>query len=162
MLRDKSLIPLSHQHQHALALCVRLERSLQTGGVDLEAWQVEVAGIFDNEIQFHFGAEEKVLFPAAEKIESLRPLVKHLRSEHGMLRGFFARAQARKLDAASLKTFGETLAQHIRTEERQLFEQIQQLISAEELEVLGAAMDEYFRSSGMPGASCALPQQEPS
>jgi hemerythrin-like domain-containing protein len=27
MLRDKSLIPLSRQHQHALALCVRIERA---------------------------------------------------------------------------------------------------------------------------------------
>ncbi len=158
MLRDKSLVPLSHQHQHALALCVRLERSLQSGGADLEAWQAEVAGIFETEIKFHFGAEEKVLFPAAEKIESLTPLVKHLRSEHGTLRGFFARARARKLDASSLKTFGETLAQHIRTEERQLFEQMQQMIPREELARLGAAMDEYFRSSGMPGASCAIRQ----
>ena len=29
MLRDRNLIPLSHQHQHALALCVRLDRALQ-------------------------------------------------------------------------------------------------------------------------------------
>ncbi len=156
MLRDKSLIPLSHQHQHALALCVRLERSLQSGGADLDAWQAEVTRIFADEITFHFGAEEKFLFPAAEKIESLLPLVKHLRSEHGTLRGFFARAEARKLDAAALKTFGETLAQHIRTEERQLFERMQQLIPAEELAGLGAAMDNYFRSSGMPGATCEI------
>ena len=27
MLRDKSLIPLSHQHQRALALCVRIDRA---------------------------------------------------------------------------------------------------------------------------------------
>ncbi len=158
MLRDKSLIPLSHQHQHALALCVRLQRSLEAGGVDLDAWQNEVAGIFESEIKFHFGAEEKVLFPAAERIESLNPLVKHLRSEHGTLRGFFARAQARKLDAPSLKTFGETLAQHIRTEERELFEQMQQLIPGEELARLGTAMDDYFRATSMPGPSCALPQ----
>ena len=97
-----------------------------------------------------------MLFPAAEKFENLLPLIKHLRSEHGTLRGFFARAEARKLDAAALKTFGETLAQHIRTEERQLFEQMQQLIPAEQLARLGAAMDDYFRSSGMPGATCEL------
>ncbi len=158
MLRDKSLIPLSHQHQHALALCVRLERTLQAGDADLDAWQNEVAGIFENEIKFHFAAEERVLFPAAEKIESLNPLVKHLRSEHGTLRGFFARAEARKLDAVSLRTFGETLTQHIRTEERELFEQMQRLIPGEELARLGAAMDDYFRASGMPGPGCALPQ----
>jgi hypothetical protein len=30
MLRDKGLIPLSRQHQHALALCVRIERASPT------------------------------------------------------------------------------------------------------------------------------------
>ena len=28
MLRDNNLIPLSHQHQHALALCVQIDRAL--------------------------------------------------------------------------------------------------------------------------------------
>ena len=27
MLRDKNLVPLSRQHQHALALCVRINRA---------------------------------------------------------------------------------------------------------------------------------------
>jgi len=39
MLRDKNLIPLSHQHQHALALCVRIERASPISADDLEAWQ---------------------------------------------------------------------------------------------------------------------------
>ena len=63
MLRDKSLIPLSHQHQHALALCVRLERSLQAGAADLDAWQAEVARIFADEITYHFRGGRKSAFP---------------------------------------------------------------------------------------------------
>jgi len=51
MLRDKALIPLSHQHQHCLALCVRLDRALQAGEVDLEAWQAEIQQIFEQEIE---------------------------------------------------------------------------------------------------------------
>jgi hypothetical protein len=62
MLRDPSLIPISHQHQHALSLCVRLERALQAGAADLVAWQLEVHQQYANEVQFHFMAEEKVLF----------------------------------------------------------------------------------------------------
>jgi hemerythrin-like domain-containing protein len=157
MLRDKNLIPLSHQHQHALAMCVRLDRALAKGGADLGAWQEEIAGIWESEIRFHFQAEEKVLFPAAEKCSSLRRLLKQLLSEHETLRGFFERAKMRRLDAAALKAFGETLSQHIRTEERQLFEECQRQMPAEEVARAGAAMDEYFAKSGMPGASCALP-----
>lgn len=161
MLRDKNLIPLSHQHQHALALCVRLERSLAKGDADLAAWQDELVQIYKSEIRFHFEAEEKVLFPAAEKHAPLQPLVRHLLSEHGTLRGFFARAEMKRLDAATLKTFGETLAQHIRTEERQLFEGCQQHMSAEELARTGKTLNHYFTSSGMPDASCQLPSSIP-
>jgi hemerythrin-like domain-containing protein len=157
MLRDKNLIPLSHQHQHALAMCVRLDRALAKGDADLNAWQEEIAGIWESEIRFHFEAEEKVLFPAAEKHAPLQPLVKQLLSEHGTLRGYFARATARRLDAAALQSLVETLAQHIRTEERELFEECQRQMPAAEMARAGAAMDAYFAKSGMPGASCALP-----
>ena len=157
MLRDKNLIPLSHQHQHALAMCVRLDRALANCDADLDTWQEEIAGTWESEIRFHFEAEEKVLFPAAEKYTALGPLLKQLLSEHATLRDFFARAKTRHLDVAALKTFGETLSRHIRTEERQLFEECQRQMPAEELARTGAAMEEYFSKSGMPGASCALP-----
>jgi hemerythrin-like domain-containing protein len=157
MLRDKNLIPLSHQHQHALAMCVRLDRALAKSNADLAAWQEEIAGIWESEIRFHFEAEERVLFPAAEKYPALQPLVQQLIAEHKTLRDFFARAKARQMDAAALKIFGETLSQHIRTEERQLFEECQRQMAADEMSRTGAAMDAYFANSGMPGASCTLP-----
>ncbi|MFZ3211686.1 MAG: hemerythrin domain-containing protein [Terriglobales bacterium] len=157
MLRDKNLIPLSHQHQHALAMCVRLDRALVKGDADLNSWQEEIAGIWESEIRFHFETEEKILFPAADQYASLRPLVKQLLSEHATLRDFFARAQTRRLDATTLPAFVETLAQHIRTEERELFEECQRQMPAAEMARAGAAMDDYFAKSGTPGASCALP-----
>ena len=67
MLRDPSLIPLSRQHQHALALCVRIDRALEASGFDLKTWQEEVEQHFAQEIQFHFAAEEQVLFPKAKR-----------------------------------------------------------------------------------------------
>ncbi len=47
MLRDKSLIPLSRQHQHVLALCVRIDRASPIGNADLAAWQAEIAQLLD-------------------------------------------------------------------------------------------------------------------
>jgi len=157
MLRDKNLIPLSHQHQHALAMCVRLDRALARGDADLNAWQDEIVSMWEREIRFHFQAEEKILFPAAERYALQGALVKHLLSEHATLRDFFSRAQARRLQAADLKIFAETLSQHIRTEERQLFEECQRQMSADEMARTGAAMEDDFANCGMPGASCALP-----
>ncbi len=159
MLRDKNLIPLSHQHQHALALCVRIERSLQAGGKPADWWD-EIARIFDTEIRYHFEAEETILFPACEKYPRLKELVKRLLAEHAVLRGLFASASKKGMDRRQLEAFHRTLSAHIRTEERELFEQCQELMSQEEMNSLGAAMQRYFQSSGMPGAACDL-RREP-
>ena len=73
MLRDKSLIPLSRQHQHALALCVRINRAPLATAREVQAWQAEVEQHFALEIQYHFAAEEKEVFPVAGKVADLVP-----------------------------------------------------------------------------------------
>jgi hemerythrin-like domain-containing protein len=154
MLRDKSLIPLSRQHQHALALCVRLDRAIQAGEVDLEAWQAEIEQIFEQEIAIHFIAEEKELFPAAEKFQELRAVVQELLGEHAALRELFGRAKLRTLEQNNLSAFAAMLAQHIRKEERQLFEGMQKLMGAAELAALGAALETALQGATQ---SCILP-----
>jgi hemerythrin-like domain-containing protein len=141
MLRDPSLIPLSRQHQHALALCVRIDRALQINVVDLDAWQLEVEQQYEQEIGFHFAAEEKVLFPAARRFHELVSLVEELSDEHVHLREHFARAKQRTLDRAELAAFASLLSGHIRKEERQLFEAMQKLVESDELRRIGAALD---------------------
>jgi len=154
MLRDKNLIPLSHQHQHVLALCVRLDRALQAGEVNLEAWQAEIQQLFEQEIAIHFAAEEKELFPAAARFADLQAVVQELVVEHAVLREFFGRAASRSLETGSLQVFVEKLAHHIRKEERQLFEGMQKLMSAQELAALGAALDGSLKDASK---ACVLP-----
>ena len=156
MLRDKSLIPLSHQHQRALALCVRLDRAIQAGEVDLEAWQAEIQQIFEQEIAVHFAAEESDLFPVAARFPELQPLVAELLTGHAVLRDFFSRASARTLHGAGLQALVEKLASHIRKEERQLFEELQKLMTPEEMAKLGVALQQ-----GLANASkaCLVPNQ---
>src|SRR2546427_9291332 len=101
MLRNPNLIPLSRQHQHALALCVRLDRAIRAGEVDLAAWQAEIQQQFESEIAIHFVAEEKELFPAAARYPELLPLVKELLAEHVLLRDCCSRAAGRSLDLQS-------------------------------------------------------------
>jgi hemerythrin-like domain-containing protein len=156
MLRNQNLIPLSRQHQHALALCVRLDRALQADEIDLETWQAEIQQQFESEIGIHFAAEEMELFPVAEKFPQLRALVNELLTEHALLRDYFSRTAARGLDRQSLKKFGEKLAHHIRKEERQLFEGMQKAMSSHELNTLGAALDETLKNASQ---ACALPNQ---
>jgi hemerythrin-like domain-containing protein len=154
MLRDKNLVPLSRQHQHALALCVRLDRAIQAGEINLESWQAEIVQIFEQEIAIHFAAEEKHVFPTAAKFTELQPVVQELLREHVLLRDAFARAHVRGLDRAALSSFAATLPQHIRKEERHLFEGMQQVMSAEQLHTLGVALERALKDAAQ---TCVLP-----
>jgi hemerythrin-like domain-containing protein len=156
MLRDRNLVPLSHQHQQVLALCVRLDRALQAGPVDLASWQEEIRGCYEQEISGHFEAEERVVFPAASEIAELQAIVKDLRREHVELRQFFAKAAERNLALGNLSEFVEKLAHHIRKEERELFEGMQKTMSRQQLAVIGAALDEALKPA--PRA-CSLPRK---
>jgi hemerythrin-like domain-containing protein len=156
MLRDKNLIPLSQQHQHALALCVRLDRALQTGDVQVDAWQAEIQQSFEQEIRVHFAAEEKEVFPAAARFLELHPLIGELLAEHGVLRGLFAQAASRSLGVTGLRRFADALSRHIRREERELFESMQRLMSGEELARLGGALE---RALSEASGACLIPTE---
>ena len=156
MLRDKNLIPLSHQHQHALALCVRIDRAIQAGDPDVRAFEAEIQQIFEQEIQFHFRAEEILIFPAAEKFDELRALVAELLAEHAVLQECAELASRKGFDSVTLQKFAVLLSSHIRKEERQLFERIQQLLSSEVMSVLGTALNAALKSAQ---ETCLLPSE---
>jgi hemerythrin-like domain-containing protein len=156
MLRDPSLIPLSRQHQHALALCVRIDRASPIGDADLAVWQAEIALQFQTEIRIHFAAEENVLFPAARQFEELIPLVEDLLLDHFMLRESFANAEVHKMSATELPAFAQRMSAHIRKEERQLFERLQELMKQEELALLGRLLEEALKDAAQ---ACSLPEE---
>ena len=153
MLRNPNLIPLSHQHQHALALCVRIDRGVNDGD-DLQPWQTEVEQLFQQEIAIHFAAEEKVIFPAAARFPELASLVVELLADHASLRARLSCPG--ELDAGGLRELAQQLSQHIRKEERQLFEGMQQRIGEEELAEIGKVLDKELAAAS---DTCLLPNQ---
>jgi hemerythrin-like domain-containing protein len=156
MLRDQSLIPLSRQHQHALALCVRIDRAAPICESDLAAWRTEVAEHFRTEIGIHFAAEERVLFPAARSFSGLISLVEELQADHLWLREKFAEAERGTLSATGISVFAQRLSTHIRKEERQLFERLQKLMNQEELAALGKDLETVLKEAG---ETCVLPTE---
>jgi hemerythrin-like domain-containing protein len=156
MLRDRSLIPLSHQHQRALALCVRIDRAQPIPVADLDAWQSEIEQHFEQEIKIHFYAEEQVLFPAARQLPELIPLLEDLIADHTALRKSFSQAKAGTMSGETLPAFAQHLSIHIRKEERQLFEQLQELMGSEELTNLGVHLEAALKDASQ---SCILPSQ---
>jgi hypothetical protein len=156
MLRDKNLVPLSRQHQHALALCVRINRAKLATPAEVKAWQSEMRQYFEHEIRFHFAAEEAHLFPAARRFSELTSLVDELIAEHGQLRDYFARASEGTLDQGEVRTFAERLSNHIRREERQLFEGMQGRMDPEELLKIGVLVEGILSTAS---DSCIVPTE---
>ena len=156
MLRDPNLVPLSRQHQHALALCVRINRAALGTPAEVKAWQSEIQQHFEQEIRFHFAAEEEHLFPAARQYPELVALVDELLAEHTQLREYFAQASAGALDGAGVRRFAEILSGHIRKEERQLFEDLQSRMTREALGKIGAQID---RALGAGPEACITPTE---
>jgi len=110
MLRDKNLVPLSRQHQHALALCVRIDRASPIPETDLGTWQAEIAQHFRAEIGIHCAAEEQVVFPLARTFPELNLLLEELLSEHASLRERFAKAEAQGMSAGEVDEFAQRLS----------------------------------------------------
>lgn len=156
MLRDKALIPLSRQHQHALALCVRINRAQPIADRDVEAWQAEIKQQFQQEIKIHFAAEEEVLFPVARNYPDLTSLVDELISEHDSLRREFSRVETGAMYAEDLPRLAVQLSAHIRKEERQLFERLQQLLPPQEMAALGISIENALQEASQ---SCILPNE---
>ena len=139
MLRDPSLIPLSHQHHNALAMCVLVRRSLagdsSAGNVALQARRI--LDRFELEILNHFELEEQLLFPACRPL----PLIDELVADHRALEAL-ARELRSEPTAALLEQFCARISSHIRREESDLFEQAQRALPRDLLDRLGREIDQ--------------------
>ena len=135
MLRDPALIPLSHQHQHALALCVLVRRSLEkdTSPENLARVARRIYDRYQVELANHFSVEEEVLFPASGDTAMVAELV----AEHRLMERM-ARELVESPSVVRIQEFCELLTRHIRREEGELFESMQRTMARDALEAAGA------------------------
>ena len=163
MKRHGSLVPLSRQHHDALVLAQRLIVGRSTA--PRAPWptdrrrQVDVLfAFFEASLEPHFAAEEAHLFPAAAThVSDGLGLVCRLVREHDDMRaqvGELRRDSTTRLDER-LVAFGECLRRHVRTEERVLFERMQQEMTPAQLDGLGVRLSGFY-ASGSTGATCAM------
>lgn len=148
MKRHASLIPLSHDHHDTLVVAQGLIRGRPTAPrsdwpTDRRAQADRVAAFYESTLRPHFAAEEADVFPLAERLlPHHADLVEALRKDHADLRAEILALPARSdADlAARLPALGARLEAHVRSEERVLFEAVQQAASPAELERLGARL----------------------
>jgi hemerythrin-like domain-containing protein len=98
-----------------------------------------------------------MLFPAARCFRELAPLVEELIADHSTLRKSFSEAGERRMTSESLPAFAQQLSAHIRKEERQLFEGLQQLMDRRALAALGSSLEAALKDAAQ---SCALPNEK--
>lgn len=140
MARHDSLIPLTHDHHHALVKARRLIMAADTG----DEKEVLAAGedflrFFADHTLLHFHEEEEVVFPLLleEETEAPGPLVTvlldHVRI-HGLVARLRERVAADEADAGLVRDIGESLRAHVRLEENELFPLIEQRVSERNLQ----------------------------
>lgn len=123
-----ALRALSNEHHHGLVLAVRVKQAF--GTADAERVWKEVRERFINEVEPHFKVEETGLLPILEQAGETE-LVRRTQTEHAELR-----RMVREGGMLNMAGFGELMSQHIRFEERELFEVAQQRIPPEKLAAL--------------------------
>jgi hemerythrin-like domain-containing protein len=127
---------LHEEHQATLALWARVEASLAAGKADAALMRAAAASLAE-EIERHFGFEEKALFPrlAAAGEGDIAEL---LQEEHVAIREagarFLAVVKENPLDA-SLRSLGlelaERLVSHVQKEEMSLLPALEDLLDEE-------------------------------
>ncbi len=134
--RDPALIPLSHDHHHALVIAMLLRRATDdtapgTRQAFLDFWKYACSG--------HFHVEEQVLFPVHAEIAGAGdPVLVRALADHAKIRAMAASlADAANPSAAELVELGDVLSDHVRLEERELFPAIEGELSDEQLIRLG-------------------------
>ena len=128
MKRCSALRDLSNEHHHGLVLVKRAKKAAGTDEAQ-RVWQ-EIQARFAADLEPHFQAEEVGLLPALEQAGEAE-LVRRTHADHVELRRLISEDNAQ-----AMIEFAELLEQHIRFEERELFEVAQQKLSAAELAAL--------------------------
>lgn len=155
MKRHQSLYPFSHHHHKALLLAQVLIKNAppfkylpNTPDKKKEYLLKEHLEL----LKYHFDAEEKLLFPFVQKITSeINITIEQVLSEHKLIFDLIQRVKENVDLENTLDLLGRTLKEHIRLEERILFEKIQESLTAAELAQL-----KEITSSIDSGASCKI------
>jgi iron-sulfur cluster repair protein YtfE (RIC family) len=127
--RHPALVPLSEEHHHELAHARRLIRAADAGPEERLAVASAYLDAFFTKTVEHFRREEELLFPLYVRHAGSTPVLERILREHmelhGLVRALRAGAAAGEIAPEALTTLGDLLRDHVRVEERELFEEIE-------------------------------------
>lgn len=150
--RHASLIPLSHDHRTALGLAFRLHHPAPPGPVTAmtpastpASRAAETLAFYDDHLLAHFRAEEEVLFPFLRTTMdgAAATLMDALTADHrrfAVLCDAVAKADDDAARDVALTAFADLLEQHVRREERELFERFPDHVATADAEAMATRL----------------------
>lgn len=141
MKRHRALVPLSDDHHHELVQARRLLRAADAPADERLAAGAAYAEAFFTDTVDHFRREEDGVFPLyAAHIGPDDPLLARILREHmelhGLAHALRAEVSAGAVSVEILRALGTLLHDHVRLEERELFEAVQRVVPSGELDAL--------------------------
>lgn len=153
MKRHKAFQTLSHDHHHGLVLA----QIVKSGSPEYKGLPKTSAGkrdytlrSFEENLVPHFKKEEEILFPLARnKRKEISELVDELIVDHQKIYLLIERVKNSNSVEEDLNELGKLLESHIRKEERELFQELQKVLSEDELDNLESDL-------GIASSSCKV------
>ncbi|MBF8455696.1 hemerythrin domain-containing protein [Kaistella sp. G5-32] len=129
MKRHEALIQLSRDHHFGLLLCWKLKEGLKRE-VSVERMEKYISLFYVQNLKPHFDEEEETIFKV---LGEKHPLIKEAISQH---RTFRKMIEDGFKSPEEVETFRALLELHIRTEEREIFPEIEKQATDEQLEII--------------------------
>ena len=127
--RNPALISFSKDHHFALLFIWKIKEGLKRN-IEAERIGRYARNFFETDLKQHFKLEEGLMF---QKLPADNKMRIRAENEHKYLYGLIEQMQ-KQVDKNSLLHFADTLEKHIRFEERELFNFLQEELSESDLE----------------------------
>lgn len=127
--RSKELAPLSREHHDGLLFAWKIKQGL-ANDTPLQTLANYTRWYWNNHLEFHFNSEENVL---VKYLSVDHPLVKQMFKEHAAIRDLVSSLD-KKPGSPSLQLLADTIHDHIRFEERQLFSYAEEVLTPGQLD----------------------------
>lgn len=139
-MRHEALQPFSRDHHHVLLLCWKIREGLKNK-VDILRIKQYADWFWENHLKLHFEEEEKYIFPI---LPHTNELILQAIEEHIIIKKLFEQTD----DPLSAVIHIENkMIDHVRFEERILFNKIQEVASKEQLSKITELHKDNFYDS---------------
>lgn len=139
--RSKELVLLSREHHDGLLLCWKIRTGLKKE-VNSERIKAYVQYFWDTDLKEHFRREEEYLFSQlpGDDIMKIKAMAQH--NSIRELLTLLNKSSGSLTEIGLLEKLASELDDHIRFEERELFNHIEQTLRPDKLSIIGKLLDQ--------------------